>query len=276
MRTTLADCDSATLAAAFTTVYAGYVMALTMSPAQVERHVRTTAIDLSRSPLWLDDEGAIQAMATLGIRGARGWIGGFGVAPPYRGQRLGHALLRTVIEIAVSCGIRQLELEVLTNNPAAIHIYERGGFQRAGDNLLGLRNEAPPTAGGAVMDALTVDRRPALEAIALIRPQPPCWQRERATLLAQPELSGVLVGAPSRPRAAATYRVSATDVLIADVAARDAAAAAALLASLARTWPGRRMHVSNEPERSVVHQAMLEAGWTEVWRQHRMVRPLPE
>jgi hypothetical protein len=65
--------------------------------------------------------------------------------------------------------------------------------------------------------------------------------------------------------------VSDTDVVIADAAACDAQAATAAIRRLAADWPERRIQLSNEPEESAVYQALVGAGCTEVWRQHRMV-----
>jgi ribosomal protein S18 acetylase RimI-like enzyme len=265
-------------AAAYSAVYAAYVVDFHMTPEQVQRHVESTAIDPARSPLWLDDTGAIQAMAALGIREQRGWIGGFGVAPAYRGQHLSHALLRAVFEIATSSGLRQLELEVLANNLAAIHVYERGGFRRAGRDLVGLRGDAAHavTTSGSDADVHPVSLEQALAALAALRPAAPCWQREGGTLLTLPGMHGLRVGEALQPAAAVAYRVAEAGVIIADIAARDPKAATTLIAGLAREWPGRPIHLSNEPEGSAGCQAALRAGCIEVWRQHRMVCPVDE
>jgi ribosomal protein S18 acetylase RimI-like enzyme len=275
MHTTLADCDSAALAAAFNAVYAQYVAPFTMTPEQARRHVESTSIDPARSLLWLDDAGAVQAMAALGIRARRGWIGGFGIVPAYRGRGLGHALLRETIEVAARAGLRQIELEVLVDNVAARHVYERGGFRREERDAIGLSGE--PRARGGNSGAIgiqPVETGEAIAALAQVRPLAPCWQREGETLRRLPALQGLVAGETVRPAAAMVYRVTDTDVMLADVAARDPQVASALIRRLAADWPGRRMHLSNEPEHSVVYQALLRDGWSERWRQHRMVHAL--
>jgi ribosomal protein S18 acetylase RimI-like enzyme len=272
MRTTLASCDDTARAAAFNAVYAQYLMPFTMTPEQTRRHIESTAIDPTRSPLWLDDTGAVQAMAALGIRSQRGWIGGLGIAPAYRGQRLGHALLRETLALARRAGLRHLELEVLVGNAAAIHVYECGGFRRQASDLIGLAGVLrvrPAAEDGFTVREVGLEQ--AHEALADLRPVAPCWQREDETVRRLPALHGALVLAQERNQAALVYRVSETDVVLADAAARTAPAATALIQRLAADWPARRIQLSNEPEGSTFAQALLDAGCTEVWRQHRMV-----
>ncbi len=80
-RTTLSDLDAAGIAAAFNRVYQGYAIPVAVDAAWAERHARNFAIDLAASPLWLDDDGQTFGLAVLGVRGERGWVGGFGLAP---------------------------------------------------------------------------------------------------------------------------------------------------------------------------------------------------
>lgn len=54
------------------------------------------------------------------------------VEPARRGQGLGRALLEAVIVHAAALGAAQLHLEVAVDNAAALALYERAGFARAG------------------------------------------------------------------------------------------------------------------------------------------------
>lgn len=60
--------------------------------------------------------------------------GGFGISIRENvcGLGLGTIMLREVIEQAGHTGFEQLELEVFADNPRAIHLYEKMGFQRLG------------------------------------------------------------------------------------------------------------------------------------------------
>src|SRR4051794_36292166 len=134
--TTLATLSPAELAAAFNTVYTDYVVPFVVNEAWARQHVAANSIALEHSPLWLDDSGALVALAALGVRGERGWVGGFGVAPDYRGQGLSRQLARATLDRARQASLRRVQLEVITSNARAIRTYERAGFVRTRDLLI--------------------------------------------------------------------------------------------------------------------------------------------
>jgi ribosomal protein S18 acetylase RimI-like enzyme len=91
------------------------------------------------STIWDDDLDASRValvggepagICKLAIRGDRGWIAGVGVAVPHRGQGVGEALMRGVLEQARARGLREVWLEVLVQNEPAIRLYEKLGFER--------------------------------------------------------------------------------------------------------------------------------------------------
>jgi GNAT superfamily N-acetyltransferase len=57
-------------------------------------------VDPLASPLWYDDNGRVLAAALLAVRGKRGWIGAFGVAPENRRHGYATQLLDTLKDIA--------------------------------------------------------------------------------------------------------------------------------------------------------------------------------
>ena len=73
--------------------------------------------------------GEPAGIAKLAIRGDRGWIAGIGVAVPWRGQGVGEALMRGVLDEARARGLREVWLEVLVQNEPAIRLYEKLGFE---------------------------------------------------------------------------------------------------------------------------------------------------
>src|SRR3954451_16192561 len=127
-QTTLATLTFQGVADAFNLVYTGYFVPTNVSAHGARSHVEAGDIALDASPLWLDDTGAVVGFAALGVRGLRGWVGGFGVAPAYRGQGVSQGLIGALLEQARGLGIGEVALEVLVQNAPAIRTYERAGF----------------------------------------------------------------------------------------------------------------------------------------------------
>jgi len=269
-RSTLATLDLPGVTAAFNTVYQRYVVPFAMDEEQMGRHLSSTALDLALSPLWLGDQGEVAGLGALGVRGERGWIGGFGLSPTYRGHGLGRVLLEETLAGARALGMHQVELEVLRQNEAAIRLYTRAGFRIAGHlaGLVLLRNVAPvpgrETARGA-------DPRTLLARLPRLRPEATSWQREPSTLAASGELAALVVGSPERPDGYLLYRRTPTAVAIMDIGAASASTVTMLVATLRRRLPDRSISLNNEPIGGIVHAALLASGWKEVWRQQHMV-----
>jgi len=153
---TFADLDLPQQTDALNLVYRGYDQPFQVSQEWVADHLRVHAIDTARSPVWLDGRGAVAALSLLALREGRGWIGGFGVAPAYRGNRFSGPVLRETLKDLENTPI---QLEVLVPNVRARATYERGGF-RITRQLVVL--EGPPGPADQPL-------QPA---------GPPCWQRE--------------------------------------------------------------------------------------------------
>ena len=269
--TTLGTLHPQALAAAFNGVYAGYVEPFVMDERAARQHVEVNDIALDRSPLWLDDAGDVVGLGALGVRGQRGWVGGFGVAPAYRGRGLSHRLVATLLEAAAGAGIRRVRLEVFTHNPRAIRTYERAGFAHRRDvRILARPEDAPPPASNpgraqAAEARVLLDRRAAITSVE------PAWQREPASLARLAELEGLALGDPASATAYLLYQATGPTVRVWDVVATDSAMALTLLEELAARYPRRPMHIINEPEESVACPALAACGWRETKRQHEMV-----
>lgn len=92
---------------------------------------------LSDSPnsLFLLAERNGEIVGAMDMQGMRhpqcthvGYVG-LSVRRDLRGQGIGSALFNALFESAPSVGVTRLELEVFANNPRAIALYERMGFQ---------------------------------------------------------------------------------------------------------------------------------------------------
>lgn len=270
-QSTLIAIDTQAITDAFNAVYEGYALPTRLATEQIERHIDSSDIALSESPLWLDDDGAVIGMAMLGVRGDRGWIGGFGIARPYRERGLSHRLIHEVIERVRRLGLREIALEVITSNVAAIRTYERAGFSHGRDLLVLLRRPGP---GAIDIDTTVVTTaEPAL--LLANRPQAaerPAWQHEAASLIGDGSLCGLALGPADAPLATAVYlRPDDTSIRIADLAAIDQEAARTLLAALIQREPDTTIALVNEPEASNALPALYDHGWQEVMRQHEMV-----
>lgn len=70
----------------------------------------------------------------LTLDGASARLGRVLVAPEMRGRGLGHVLVGFAIEQARALGARNLSLNVIVGNEAAIRTYERAGFKHVSDS----------------------------------------------------------------------------------------------------------------------------------------------
>jgi ribosomal protein S18 acetylase RimI-like enzyme len=272
MQTTTAhDLDSTALAAAFNLVYTDYMMPIQLNATQIEQHVRINAIDLAHSVIWRDDHGAIAGLGLLAVRGQRGWVGGFGLAPAYRGQGLSAQLLADLLAQARSLGLTQIQLEVIAGNRAAIRTYERAGFTHVRDLriIVAPSNEPhvpPAVAASAAELPLLAKRGMQLRGTHL------AWQRELPSLQAIGTLTALAIGPATAPSAYAIVRPLDHGVQLFDLAASSTETLTTMLQILHQHQPAAvPLRLANEPEESRTCALLAELGWHEPMRQHEMV-----
>jgi hypothetical protein len=181
-----------------------------------------------------------------------------------------------LLERARAYGLRQLTLEVIEGNAAALRLYEGAGMRVTRELLILDRPEgyAPPGArrGGALKEAKEAPADELLRHYWRLHPEPPAWQRELPALLAA-DLRGLYVGERRRPRAYALLaRGRDGNTYASDLAADDDAHAEEMCAALDRL--GGPLKVINEPERSPFAAPLLAHGFTEVMRQRQMTMGL--
>jgi GNAT superfamily N-acetyltransferase len=259
------------IADAFNAVYEDYVMPVNISAEQIEHHITGNDINLAESPLWLDDDGTVVGMALLGIRDDHGWVGGFGIAKPYRGRGLSHQLIQEVIERGRALDLREISLEVITSNTVAVRTYERAGFTYRRDLLILVRRPAELRIDIDTTVVTTADPGQLLAN----RPQAaeaPSWQHAARSLSGDAKLTGLTLGPAEAPLAMAVYlHPDDTSIRIADLAAIDQDTAQSILAALIQRHPDTSIALINEPEASNSLPALFDLGWQEVMRQHEMV-----
>jgi len=224
----------ARLAALFSAGYEGYLVPVQVDEAALSSMVAAWDIDLTRSRVALRD-GEPVGVCLLGVRGARGWIGGLGVVPAARRQGVGRALMQAVLDQAPSL----VTLEVIERNEPAIKLYEELGFART--RILEVWSLAAATPAA---EARTVTPRPLGQSCLP-------WQRADESLppgYVRLEVDG----------GAALVRTSGPRVSVLQLAAVDEDAAAALLR--AARGDAETLQYVNVPEGDPATDALRALG----------------
>src|SRR5262245_50966542 len=178
-----ASLSRARLAALFTAGYEDYYTQLQIDEAALGFMIRAWDLDLDASRVALRD-GEPVGLCMLGLRGDEAWIGGVGVVVPERRGGIGARLMEAVLAGARSRGVREVRLEVITENVRAIPLYERLGFRRTrGLELWLLAGAAGPVRETAVEEAHARVRD-------LRRHREP-WQRDDGTVANLDDLTGL-------------------------------------------------------------------------------------
>src|SRR5918911_1445714 len=255
------------LAASFNSAFVGYFYPQRMSARTLSRRVRCEQIDLEHSIIAFEGEEFV-GLALLGVRGAQGWCGGFGIVPEARGRGRARQLMTEFVAQAQVCGVKRLSLEVLARNVAARRLYERAGMHKTRE-LIMLERSGEINAPETLEELKEAEPRLLLRHFERLHAQPPAWQRDLAALLATDNVRGLRLGETGAPAAYVIIspRPDGGTQLI-DLAATDADNADALCAGIAKL-PGR-LRVVNEPEDSLFIAALLAHGFIETDRQHEM------
>lgn len=125
--TTLENSDFSTLTEAWNRCWQGYYYEMLFTEENLKVWIFRGMIQLKHS-IALKENGQIIGFAFLGQAGYDGWIGGTAIDPRYRGNRLFVPMLKAQIELARDLGLKQLYLEVLSQNFAR-HSYQAVGFK---------------------------------------------------------------------------------------------------------------------------------------------------
>src|SRR5579859_1164896 len=100
--------------------FSGYFFPATMTPNATADFWRMYQIDATRCVVMHDQQGTFVGMARMGTRGKRGWCGGFGIVPEFRGCGVSKILAQQMVQVAHNSGLMSLQLEVLSQNVRAI------------------------------------------------------------------------------------------------------------------------------------------------------------
>jgi len=174
--------DAAWLAELHNAAFADYAVPAVLDASALASYMDETDVSpaLSRAA-FVDGNPAAFCLGAL--RGERASIRGEGTAPHYRRTGLGRAVLEETLSALAAAGAREVVLEVLNGNDAAVHLYRASGFEQ-NRRLLGY---SLPRPRRRLRDRLTAGLADCESEAALARlvrwgwDDPP-WQLEAASL----------------------------------------------------------------------------------------------
>ena len=136
--------DESWLADLHNRAFSDYALPARLDAAALATYMAETGVrhDLSFAA-FVDGHPASFCLGAL--RGGRASVRGEGTDPAYRRRGLGAEVLEATVEAATAAGARDLSLEVLDGNDAALALYDRHGFRRR-RQLLGYELD-PPRVG---------------------------------------------------------------------------------------------------------------------------------
>ncbi len=250
--------------------FTGYFLPISMTPPQVADFWRINQIDATRCVIMHDVNGAFVGMARMGTRATRGWCGGFGIVPAFRGTGASKMLAYEMVRVARDSGLAQLQLEVLSQNSPARKLYENVGFvtQRRLFSLEIATSALPDTP----LSSYTFERVP-IETLLSWSQKPaaqPCWGNELISLFTIGSEMLVMRGSDARSNAIIAQR-SGDKIRIQTAFLQSELTdveLATLLRTIARDAP--MIQVFNEPEESPLVQRYLSLGMTEFVSQYEM------
>jgi ribosomal protein S18 acetylase RimI-like enzyme len=251
----------AELAEIFNAGYEGYFTPFRLDEAAFRFMVETWDDDLDASHVAVVD-GEPAGICKLAIRSERGWIGGIGVAPAFRGRGVGEALMLGVLDEARTRGLREVWLEVLVQNEPAIRLYEKLGFEHVRE--LQVWSLEPLVA---VSNYLPASAPRVHERIRAERTWREPWQRADESVANYENVEAL-----ESDGGAVLFRRSGERASLLQGVATDEAAARELLESLPDE--ATSLHWLNGPEGDVFNAAIASRGGELAHRQHELLLEL--
>jgi GNAT superfamily N-acetyltransferase len=274
--------SSADLAALFTRGYQGYFVPVTLAADEFEYMALTGDFNLDASCVLMEGEAPV-AFALLGVRGARGWVGGMGVVSGARGHGLGRLAMESVVASARALGVQVLDLEVLEQNVHAAGIYEALGFRDRRWLDVWVREPAAAAAGGenalaraGPADDLSVEE--CLELHGAFHRERSPWQRDLASLRHwATRLSAIGIREAGGVRGWVLYRSAPGRLSLADLAVAPGAPIAPMtdvLGTLIAAHAGSTTLLVNLPPDDPFSPLLRELGATVKFRQRELTLTL--
>lgn len=148
----LYDYSSVELAGHLTHCFEDYVAPFKLEGPQFDARFRPESLDSAASSVWMLGD----KVAAVSLIARRGWtcrLAAMAVAKEFRGQGFGKSVMEREISSARERGDRTFLLEVIEQNPPAIGLYERVGFEKR-RRLVGYSR---PASGGTPAALTEID-----------------------------------------------------------------------------------------------------------------------
>ncbi len=245
-----------------------YYFPVENTPGSMARYCQQNNADLGGTVVMHEGDTFV-GMSMLATRGRRGWVGGFGIVPEYRGKGAGKAMMARTLGVTRTAGLTRLQLEVLVQNTRAQRLYENSGFTVQRD-VVGLKLAAEALPKHSTTARIT-NTEPEHIMDWLLQGQKPAWSRERASLLVTGG-EAIVVSRPGGATGAMLYQRLEHRIQVYAVALIDRTSTndfAFMLRHVVGDLPFVRVH--NEPDDSVLFQVCKDLGFEEEYRQHEMV-----
>lgn len=284
------------LAQLFNVGFTGYFDPVNFNAETFADYARAYQLDTARSMLAYGPEGEFAGCSMLGIRGQRGWIGGFGVSPMFRGSGVARKLMEASIAQARQSKLTSLLLEVLIPNEKAYQLYLHTGYEVTRQTVV--FGAAYEQVRAALPEGHSIEVEDSEPGLALARfglPEqdrefPPCWQRETASILGQRGAKAKVGRLPNGEVMLLCYIPAASrrKVAILQIGFEPALPEKAqnlLLGSLLENVvaefgppvvaaPAASFSLLNEPENSPLFHLLHRLNFSESWREYEMLLKL--
>lgn len=283
--------SAASLAEAFNASFEGYYVPVQHTTTGFAEFCRLNSLNIGRSVVMRHRDGRLAGLTMLGIRGWRGWCGGFGLVPAFRGQGLARLLMGGLVEQAQQLELHTLQLEVFTQNTPAIKTYQQAGFNSSRELVI---LSAPATQmlpelktdAVARIEISEVEPEEGLRLLARLEPESggePCWQREEVALGQTHRLRSIVARRGRQTLAVLlyTYHPTSGNISIGNLTFYSERAAKALLERAAvnskilrpkiETAKPEQFFILNEPSNTELFALLAELGLQETNRQIEMV-----
>ena len=283
----------AELVAAFNHTFTGYPVPITQTRSSLQSMIEVDDIQLQSSLVVRDASGEDAGLGLLAVRDSHGWVGGMAVAPTWRRQGLGAWLIAEVLAQASALGLETVKLEVLEENTAAYHLYQRAGFQVV--RLLSVFDGplmpppaqacGPSAASGQHSRMGTIELEEALRHFEAFHQVPAPWQRQQTALLhLARRLEGLALWSSDGMGRVEAYLLSIPSgegYVVMDFGssasshAERVREAALLLRQLLHAMPEATIRAINVPPGDALADALIALKCPAILRQHEMLISLP-